>query len=203
VGYKLSSLVYLPIDSSVEIYVFSIGDRLWEGGLGEVVQRNFDALARSIGPNAIIVGGLEDEFHGEVVEKYLGRHHAELKNLMPALLITDAHPEHLTDKSLRILIPLREAHERYKVIDDFLRDLAAFVRGENDDLLRTLEGAPTPADALDDIVRVNVPVVPGVVAVNLNSAVRHMRAWWQRRDKSKQRWGAGTSGCSRRRLGGS
>jgi hypothetical protein len=133
-GYKLSSLVHLPLDDTVDMYIFSIGDKLWEGGLGEVVRKNFDNIARAIGPAAIIVGALEEEFHGEVVEKYLGRNYHELKNMMPAILMTDAHPEKLTAKSLRVLVPLREAHERYKTIDDFLADLAAFARGENDHL---------------------------------------------------------------------
>jgi hypothetical protein len=180
-GYKLSSLVHLPFDDSVDMYVFSVGDRLWEGGLGEVVHKNFDGIARAIGPKAIIVAGLEQEFHGEVVKRYLGRNHHDLKNMMPALLITDMHPDRLTDSSLRVLVPLREAHKHYKVIDDFLADLSAFVRGENDQLLKTLEAAPSADDVADSIVRINIPVIPGVVAVNLNAAVNHLRAWWDRR----------------------
>lgn len=191
-GYKLSSIVHLPFDDTVEMYVFSIGDRLWEGGLGEVVHKNFDNIARAIGPKAIIVGALEEEFHGEVVEKYLGRHYQDLKNLMPALLLTDAHPESLTPQSLRVLIPLREANEHYKTIDDFLADLAAFARGDSDLLLKRLEAAPKPEDVVDAIVRVNIPIVPGIVAVNLNAAVSHLRAWWNR----SQRRAARASGSS-------
>lgn len=180
-GYKLTSLVNLPFDNRTDMYVFSIGDGMWEGGLADIVHRNFDRIAKEIGPRAIIVGALEESFHGEVAERYLGRNAEELKNLLPALLITDAHPDRLTSDSLRILIPLEKAHARYKVIEHFLADLAAFVRGESDALLLQLEDSPSPASVADDIVKVNIPVVPGVVAVNLNNAVKHLRGWWQRR----------------------
>jgi hypothetical protein len=187
VGYKLTSLVHLPLEEDVEMYAFSIGDDLWDGGLGEVVRKNFDNIAREIGPRAIIVGALTEEFHGEVVEKYLGRHHHELKNMMPAILVTDSHPDRLTDRSLRVLIPLRDAHSHYSILDDFLSDLAAFVRGDSDRLLKVLEGAPSPVAVADEIVEVTLPLVPGIVGVNINSAVRQLRQWWHRRQESRVR----------------
>jgi hypothetical protein len=186
-GYKLTSLVNLPIDENIDIYIFWIGDRVWEGGLAQVVHNNFDNIAREIGPQAIIVGGLTEEFHGEAVEKYLGKNHRELKNLMPALLITDAHPERLTEKSMRVIISLREAHEHYEVIDDFLNELAAFARGEDDQIIRSLEDAPRPIEVADEIVEVKIPVIPGVVAVNVNHAVNSLRRWWEQRREARTR----------------
>lgn len=173
-GYKLTSLVNLPLEPEIDMYVFSIGDGLWEGGLSEIVKRNVDGIAREIGPRAIIVGALQASFHGEVVERYLGRHARELKNLLPALLITDAHPRKLTEDSLRLLVPLQRAHERYEAIEQFLSDLAAFVRGESSDLLRRLENAQTLGESPGDVVEVSLPVVPGVVAVNVNNAAKRL-----------------------------
>lgn len=179
-GYKLTSLVHLPLDESVQMYIFAIGDSLWAGGLWELVHKNFDNIARDIGPYSIIVGALGAEFHGEVVEKYLGRSHYELKNQLPALLITDSHPDCLTKDSLRVLIPLRAAHEQYALIDDFLADVAAFARRENDNLLKQLDSGSKGIQIADDIVKLNFPVVPGVLGVNLNNAVKHLHAWWNR-----------------------
>ena len=176
-GYKLTSLVNLPLDERVDLYIFSIGGDVWEGGVAELIHRNFNSIAKEIGATAIIVGALEDSFHGEVVETYLGKHYKELKNLMPALLITDAHPRALNKESLRIIIPLREAYKRYEVIDDFLSDLASFARGEDDKLLKMLEDAPTPHEAADDIVEISIQVLP-FVTVNLNGAVKNLRKWW-------------------------
>lgn len=44
-----------------------------------MVHRNFDSIAREIGERAIIVGALEDRFHSEVVETYLGKYYKGLK----------------------------------------------------------------------------------------------------------------------------
>lgn len=182
-GYKLTSLVNLPLDDRTNMYVFSIGDDMWEGGLANIVHRNFDRIAKEIGPQAIIVGALEASFHDEVVSRYLGKNAKEMKNLLPALLITDSHPDKLTSDSLRLLIPMEKVYDRYKVIDRFLSELAAFVRGESDALLKHIEGSPGIAAVANDIVKVNIPVVPGCVWVNLNNAVKHLREWWQRRQE--------------------
>ena len=98
-GYKLTNLARLPLQEEIEIYIFSIGDDLWEGGLDEIVRKNFDQIAETIGENAIIVKGLNEEFHGDVVRAYLGKSFQELQNELPALLVTDSHPENLTDGS--------------------------------------------------------------------------------------------------------
>ena len=180
-GCKLSSLVHLPFEDDVEMYVFSIGDGIWNGGLHEVVHKNFDNLAREIGPHAIIVEALQAEFHGEVVKRYLGKHYDELKNIMPALLITDSHPDALTPESLRILIPLGDVHQHYPVVDQFLTDLAVFARGESDILLKRLEEGIKPLEAAGEIVSVSLPVIPGFVAVNLNHAVKQLRKWWNKK----------------------
>lgn len=185
-GYKLTSLINLPIDDTISIYVFSIGDELWEGGLGEVVHKNFDNIAREIGSNAIIVGALTDVFHQEVVQKYLGVHYKELKNELPALLITDTHPEQLNSKSMRVLIPLRKAHEIYPIIDNFLSDLAAFARGESDDLLNQLEKGLNLSGIAGDIVEFSFPIVPSVLSVNLNKAFKHLKSYWNKNNKNSQ-----------------
>lgn len=192
-GYKLTSLVNLPIDERVDMYIFAIGGDLWEGGLAELVHRNFDQLAKAIGPRAIIVGGLTDSFHGEVVERYLGEQYKSLKNMMPALLITDAHPDKLTKESMRLIVPLKEAHKRYEIIDRFLSDLAAFARGEDDSLLRALEAAPKPTKVANDIVEVKIPIVPGAVAVNVNHVLGSLRSWWTGRRESRARFVRGTT----------
>lgn len=185
-GYKLSSLVKLPVDDTVSLYVFSIGDDLWNGGLGEIVHKNFDNIAREIGGDAIIVGALSEHFHGEVVETYLGVHYQILQNELPALLITDAHPNSLTEKSMRVLIPLHKAHQVYPRIDYFLSDLAAFARGDSNELLVVLENGLGAKEALDDIVKFNIPLIPGIISVNLNNTFKHLKNWWEKNNKEQR-----------------
>lgn len=180
-GYKLTSLLRLPRMGGVELYVFVVGAWIWEGGLDEVVRKNFDNLAREFGPNAIIVDALTEEFHGEVVQKYLGKNCDELQSMLPAILLTDSHPDELTEESMRVLVPLGDVRRHYEIVDDFLADLASFARGESNQLLQYLEQASRSArarEAATDIIRVNIPIVPGVVAINLNHACRHLSAWY-------------------------
>lgn len=179
-GYKLSSLANLELKDSVDMYIFSIGDGLWKGGLRKVVHENFDEIAREIGDDAIIVGGIREDFHGEVVETYLGKEYEELKDKMPAILVTDAHPNELDQDSLRLVIPLEKAYDRYEVIDKFLNELVSFVRGESDELISSLEESPHPAEMAGEIVQVSIPVLPGIVAVNVNNTARELREWWNR-----------------------
>jgi hypothetical protein len=184
-GYKLTSLAHLPFDPTVEMYIFSLGSQQWAGGLGEAVRANFDNIARAIGGTAVIVAGLNDQFHSEVIEEYIDER--DIATLLPALLISDAHPDQLTEKSLRVFVSLREVNERYGTVDDFLSDLAAFAQGESDQLLRKLESAPAITTVADSLVRVNIPVVPGIVAINLNAALSQLRDWWDRRRRLASR----------------
>lgn len=182
-GYKLTSLVNLPFDEKINFYIFSIGDGIWQGGLQEIVNKNFDGIARRIGPNAIIVADLEFEFHGEVVQKYLGKHHRELKNELPALLITNSHPDKLTDDSLRLLIPLKKADNNYSDINNFFVDIAAYVKGESDDLLKNLEAKNTIISTADGFVKLTWPLIPGVVEANLGKILIKLKECWKNKKK--------------------
>lgn len=181
-GYKLTNLVHLPLDGTVQLYIFAIGDPEWQGGLDEIIHKNFDNIASNIGGHAVIVGGLKKEFHDQVAQKYFDRSVYDLQPQLPAILITDSHPDEVTKDSLRILIPLRTAHEQYKIVDDFLSDLAAFARKDNDNLLRRLEAGPKVAEAASDIIDFEVPVIPGFVSMNVPKAVRYLRAWWNKEE---------------------
>ena len=100
-GYQLNSLGNLPIDDSVSLYIFVINGE-WSGGRYEVLERNFSRIAQSIGSTAVIAKGFDKEFYEEVAHTYLGKDHREFRQLLPALLITDTHPDKLTDGSMRL-----------------------------------------------------------------------------------------------------
>ncbi|MET0068386.1 MAG: hypothetical protein ABW076_18730 [Candidatus Thiodiazotropha sp.] len=185
-GYKLTSLANLPFNEKTNMYIFIVGGGGWEGGLDQIIHENFDKLAADIGGAAVIVGALTEEFHGQVIEKYLGNNGQELLDSLPALLITDCHPDKLNDDSMRLLIPLSGAHENYPVINQFLSDLTSFARGESDVLLKNLEKSIDPKAATNDIVKVNIPVVPGVISINMNGAVKNLREWWNNNAHNKQ-----------------
>jgi hypothetical protein len=184
-SYRITRLARLPVDDDVDFYIFCIGDDPWKDGLGAIIRKNFDNLGHEIGPQAVLVGGFDEYLEGEVVAKYFGDRSEQLVGLMPAILVTNAHPERLDADSLRFVIPLRKAQEQYRVIDDFLADLAAFARGESDRLLTTLEDAPTLRKAAKKSVKVSVPVVPGFVSIDARESIIWLRRWWKRNRKKR------------------
>jgi len=117
-GYMLNSLGNLPIDEDVTLYVFVVNGT-WRGGPYEAVERNFANIARQIGSNAVIVKGLRENWTDEIASKYFGPDHAEFLAALPALLVTDAHPDHLTDANLRLIISLSSVEERFGGFDAF------------------------------------------------------------------------------------
>jgi len=187
-GYYLTKLTNLPIEEDIDIYIFIINEYSWKGGLLESIQNNFKKLADSIGPRAIIIEGTSKRFYGEVVEKYLGSNYEKLKSLLPALLITDTHPEKLTEESLRVIIPLREVDSQYEIIDNFLCDLVALARGENDNLLRTLESTPKLYELLDGVIEVKLQGTEIIYAVNLGRGIVNLREWYTRYKKDRNRF---------------
>ncbi len=178
-GYKLSSLLSLPLETDVSFYIFSIGDEVWEGGLQELVNKNFDKLALEIGPQNIIVGGLEFGFHGEVVEKYLGKCYKDLKNELPALLITDTHPEELNKDSMRWLIPLEKARDNYGRIDRFLSDLVDFVQRKSDNLVTMFEMESYDNQNQDEPVKIKSPYDRDFVVFKPNKVLPRLKSYWE------------------------
>ena len=133
-GYALNSLGNLPIDDGVDVYIFVVNGG-WEGGHGQKIRDNFDHIARDIGSRAVIVRGLHDEeWTDEIAAKYLGPEHDRLFKALPALLVTDAHPERLTDNSLRLIVPLEDVESRVGRWDNFFRLLVNFARGREQTL---------------------------------------------------------------------
>jgi hypothetical protein len=149
-GYMLSSLAELPVDDTVGFYIFAVAPHGWEGGLYDVVENNFSKIARAIGQDAVIVKGLNEElFSEQVCKTYLGKHYSNLLDDLPALLITNTHPEQTTEETSKLFVPLRRAEEKFGSVDAFLSRLIRFVRDgdqsfldlfqREDDLIR--EGA--------------------------------------------------------------
>ena len=140
-GYVLTSVANLPIEEDVNLYIFILGNAGWHGDLYEIVDRNFDNIAREIGPNAVIVKGLvANYFPEELRERIFGEPHDLLwRKGAPALLITNAHPDQLRPDSLRLFVPLEEVKECFGSFDAFFDTLAAFARRENNDFLDRFE----------------------------------------------------------------
>ena len=138
-GYMLNALGNLLIDENIELYIFVINGK-WPGGPYELIEQNFAHIAKNTGPKAVIAKGFGSEsWSKQVGRKYFGENHSELFNAIPALLITDAHPEKLNDNSLRLIIPLRDIKKRFGDWDTFFRLLSRFAINKDVEFLKKFE----------------------------------------------------------------
>ncbi|MEA3035185.1 MAG: hypothetical protein QOH04_944 [Sphingomonadales bacterium] len=180
-GYALNELANLPVDNEVHFYIFVINGEFREP-LYEMIERNFMEIARSIGNHAVIALGTHaTEFTTSVARKYLGEDNSDnsFRALLPALLITNDHPDRLKKESMRLVVPLRDAESRFGDWSQFFSTLAAFVRGENDEFLRRFDEKENFIDAANKIVNVK----PGAFGISLN--VNELVTRWRRKSAGR------------------
>lgn len=174
-GYALNELANLPIDDTVNFYIFVVNGQYREP-LYEMMQQNFVSIAKSIGGNAVIAVGTDPQaFTGQVATKYAGDNEraALLHRSLPALLITDAHPDRLATNSVRLIVPLRDAEPRFGGWAQFFDLLSKYVRGESTEFLTRFENTENFLDAANSILNIR----PGMfgISVNINSLYERWR----------------------------
>jgi hypothetical protein len=180
-GYALNELANLPVDENVHFYIFVVNGQYREP-LYDMMQQNFIEIARSIGSNAVIAVGTEPKsFTTQVARKYLGEGNSDNSfiRLLPALIITNAHPEKLTKDSVRLVVPLRDAESRFGGWAQFFSLLSSYVRGESDEFVKKFE-------AQDDLIEVANKVVslkPGMFGLSIN--VNELIHQWSKRRRAK------------------
>ncbi len=142
-GYALSTLGNLPVQDEISLYIFVVG-LPWKGETYQAIEDNFMELAKQIGPTAVIAKGFEPEmWSSQVCDKYLGKSTETLYDVFPALLLTDSHPERLSEDSMRLLVPLRDAQTRFGGTAAFFYALTEFARNRNPSFLARFEEKPT------------------------------------------------------------
>lgn len=165
-GYVLNELANLPIDENVHFYIFVVNGQYRDPAY-EILEQNFMAIARSIGNHAVIAVGTDKKgFTTSVARKYLGEGNSDnsFVDMLPALLITSDHPDQLRKESMRLVVPLRDAEERFGGWHQFFALLAQFVRGESDEFVRRFEEKEDLLDAANKVFGLK----PGVFGISLN-----------------------------------
>jgi hypothetical protein len=180
-GYLLSSLAQLPIESNVNFYIFVINGG-WSGGYYEIIERNFAHVAKVIGPMSVIAKGFDEEWSTQVAEKYLGQDHSAMSHLLPALLITDTHPEQLSEESMRILVPLNMVEE-FGGVDKFFTLLARFVRDRDPQFLSLFQEVEKPKENIIEAGASMLELKPNICGIgfNINEVIRRLS---QRKQKT-------------------
>jgi hypothetical protein len=170
-GYALNELANLPVDENIHFYIFVVNGQYREP-LYDVVQENFMAIAKSIGSEAVIAVGTEPKsFTSQVAEKIFGKDSdGRFFSLLPALIITNAHPDKLTKDSVRLVVPLRDAEERFGGWPQFFSLLSAYVRGESNEFVKCFQANENLVGALNKIVSLK----PGIygVSININELIK-------------------------------
>ncbi|MGR9058979.1 hypothetical protein ACU8NH_24275 [Rhizobium leguminosarum] len=178
-GYVLNELTNLPIDDKVDFYIFVINGQYREP-IYDIIQNNFFEIARSIGSHAVIATGTDPRnFTTSVARKYLGKDNSDssFRSALPALLITNGHPEQLSSESMRLVIPLRDAEKRFGGWHQFFDLLARFVRGESDEFVRRFENQENFLDTANKVVGLK----PGIFGISVN--INELIDLWNKRRK--------------------
>lgn len=170
-GYSLKTLGNLPVQENVNIYIFAIGGT-WDGGLIDVINKNYLKIADAIGEDAIIVRGFDEDYFGEEVAlKYFGIsiRNDDIWKLLPSILITDSHPDRLTENSLRILFPLNRIETHFTSGDQFLSQLVAFAKDGDEEFLNSIKEINSLLEAANEVVSLQ-PNFFGI-GLNLNNLI--------------------------------
>ncbi len=175
-GYILNELANLPVDDNVHFYIFVVNGQFREP-LYEMVERNFMEIAREIGSHAVIASGTDKKgFTTSIARKYLGEGNSDASflKMLPALLITNDHPDKLRNDSLRLIVPLRDAESRFGGWHHFFALLSSFARGESDEFVKKFEQKENLLDAANKVINLK----PGFFGISLN--INELVERWQK-----------------------
>lgn len=177
-GYVINELAQLPVDDNIHFYIFVVNGR-YRDPRYDTIRSNFIELAHRIGRNAAIAISEDSEnFTTSVARKYLGEGNSDRSfvEMLPALLITNDHPDKLRRESMRLIIPLRDAENRYgNNWYTFFNELTDFVQGRSDDFLHRFEEKENFFDIANRVIELR----PGLFGfgININELIHH----WRRR----------------------
>lgn len=164
-GYILNQLGNLAVDDTVKKYIY-IAKPSYQDDLSEQITRNFFEIAKEIGDNAVILAGTHPNLWlDQVGTTYFGKDWPLYEDLMPALIITDSHPEEVTAESERIVIPLARIDDMYdKNWSRFFVLLTEYARGENTRLKDRLQSATDAFDKANKIISIK----PSFLGISIN-----------------------------------
>jgi hypothetical protein len=172
-GYMLSSIGSLQVDDKVSLYIFVVNGS-WRGEPYDTIDRNFESIAERIGERAIIAKGFDKAaWTSQIAKRYFGENSRRLFEALPALLLTDSHPDNLRTDSLRLIVPLREVKGRFVDWDEFFRFLSEFATHQNSDFLSRFKEHMDWFDTANGIVDIR-PNIFGI-GINLNAAIERWR----------------------------
>jgi len=171
-GYMINSIGSVPLDPSITLYVFVLnGD--FRGRHFEALDRHFAGIAEGIGEHSAIARGFSREFSEEVCKQFLSKSVQEVWDFLPALLITNAHPNAITERTMRLFIPLKRAEQKFGDLETFFRGLSEFARSRSTAFLSRLEDRKDWFETANKVIELK-PKFLGI-SINVNEIVKKIR----------------------------
>jgi len=192
-GYHLNSIYSISSDDKHSFFIFMLGGMHGlVNSTQEWLDKNFNAIATALGPNAVIVRGLSSNFEKEVIDTYheqirtkvvdfdvdgfsidnllsgfYRKYHVRIET--PILLITDRNPnEDNNEKQIFYLIPVGGLEELdvqnvIEIMLDCVR-INDFQRLDEWILYKFGNGPLNALKKFNEIVELN----PGIAGISLN-----------------------------------
>lgn len=180
-GYMISTLANLPMESGISFWVFLLGRRFWDKGFRHRIQENFSRLAQELGPHAAVVTGHEGvNLVPELVDAAKNR--PDLSRIVSqtdscadegGILLLGAHPAQLGPDDLLLFSPFEHLDRAFGGVERFLDELCAYTRGSNPRFLSRFEEKPDIFMNVLDILQLT-PNLFGI-GVNIKAAIAKIR----------------------------
>jgi hypothetical protein len=172
-GYLLSSLENLPEDPTVKYYLFAIRQS-WNSDLAERLEANFAHLAKAVDAEGVYAKGIDhEEWLEEVASTYLGKDWKDYEALLPALILSDSHPKHISDESLLLFITLKDVKDRFGDWDGLFREVTRFMNGKNNKFIDRFRSKGDFLDAIDTVFKVR-PSIFGIT-IDVSALAKRVR----------------------------
>jgi len=148
-GYRISTIKNLPVIPEINLYVFVLGNYEWQSGYRGIIEKNFNRLAKNLGPKAAIVVGHDGiNLSNELIQCLHNRllDYKLLEDLVrkadhsgTSLLLLGAAPKELKATDLILYAPLSEIDIKFNELEIFFNELCHFATDMDESFLRKFE----------------------------------------------------------------
>lgn len=177
-GYRIGKLASLPTIEGKSLYVFVLGQRMWHGGLLEIIDKNFNRLAKEIGPKGAVIMGHEGvDLSYELVNAMYDNGPDGIQEIIAdgnsgdgAILILGEHPNSIQKNDMVLYAPLAHLDANFNGLQQFLSELCEFANNRNADFINKFH---EPNDGIFTRVMSILELKPNIfgIGINLNALV--------------------------------
>lgn len=162
-----------PPSEGIKLFIYPLGYG-WKDPLMEVLFKNIEVLSDAIGKERLVViGPRNTEWFEKIGEKYFGPDVDKYRQLLPAILITDATLRNVNADTVKIFVPLGTVESRFGNWTQFLTLLVRYLVYADENFIHRLEPRENVFALANEIVKIS----PGLfgISVNVNKLLERIR----------------------------